>query len=93
MRSQRWFPSRRNVFQIDLDYPIDPQPRYGYGKPVHGALYERIQQNRNAYRNCLDQFAGFTDIRPGPGHYASMEFCQISMAPSGFTSLFLSWER
>jgi hypothetical protein len=61
MRPQRWFPSRRSAFQIDLDYPIDPKPRYGYGKPVHGALYERIEQNRNVYRSYLNQFASLTD--------------------------------
>src|ERR1700687_3681354 len=61
MRSRRGFPYRRNVFQIDLDYPIDPKPRYGYGKPVHSALNERIQQNRNVYRSHLDQFDMLTN--------------------------------
>jgi predicted O-methyltransferase YrrM len=59
MRSRPWFSSRRNAFQIELDYPIDPKPRYGYGKPIHPALYERIEQNRHVYRSYLDQFATF----------------------------------
>ena len=61
MRSRPWFSYRRNAFQIELDYPIDPKPRYGYGRPVHPELYERIEQNRHVYRRYLDQFAAFAD--------------------------------
>jgi Methyltransferase domain len=61
MPSRPWFSSRRNAFQIELDYPIDPQPRYGYGKPAHPALYERIAQNRSVYQSYLDQFVAFAD--------------------------------
>lgn len=61
MRSRPWFSYRRNAFQIELDYPIDPMPRYGYGKPVHPTLCERIEQNRNVYRSYLDPFTPFAD--------------------------------
>ena len=52
---------RRPSFRIDLDYPVDLKPRYGYGKPVHAALRSRIERNREFYRSSLRQFLAFAD--------------------------------
>jgi hypothetical protein len=40
-------------------YPVQPTPRYGYGKPPHPALYEIINRNRPAYRKTLESFLQF----------------------------------
>jgi hypothetical protein len=61
MSLQKWFPFGQGGFRIDLDYPIDPQPRYGYGRPVHAILHRRIDQNRAAYASRLSQFANFAN--------------------------------
>jgi phosphoglycolate phosphatase-like HAD superfamily hydrolase len=45
-----------NAFPIYLDYPINPQPRYGYGKPPHPLLYDIISRNRDKYADRLKSF-------------------------------------
>lgn len=45
--------------QIDLDYPINPFPRYGYGKPPHPRLYEIIKRNRKVYEEYLHLFLNY----------------------------------
>lgn len=42
--------------KIELDYVVDSQPRYGYGKPPHPKLYEIINRNRNVYKKYLESF-------------------------------------
>ena len=37
-------------YPIFLEYPVKPQPRYGYGKPPHPGLYEIINRNRTAMK-------------------------------------------
>ncbi len=61
MSSPGWFPFRKGGFRIDLDYPIDARPRYGYGKPAHAILQERLERNRDAYASRLSQFVNFGD--------------------------------
>lgn len=39
-----------------LEYPVQFEPRYGYGKPPHQALYHIINQNRTAYNSFLSDF-------------------------------------
>jgi hypothetical protein len=43
-------------YRIDLDYPLHPEPRYGWGKPVHSTLYEILNRNRAVYENHLRWF-------------------------------------
>jgi|TARA_Y100000310_G_scaffold335297_1_gene416936 hypothetical protein len=43
---------------IFLDYPINPVPRYGYGKPPHKRLYELINEKSEIYKYCLTDFVG-----------------------------------
>ena len=46
---------------IFLDYPADPQVRYGFGKPPNPKLYEVINRNRADYRSTLEQILGLKD--------------------------------
>ncbi|MCU1450946.1 MAG: hypothetical protein JWP02_3116, partial [Acidimicrobiales bacterium] len=51
------------LFRIVSDYPLDPEPRYGYGKPPHPELYEMIAKGRDGYAALLRQFLEFkTDL-------------------------------
>ena len=36
-----------------LDYRVEPQSRYGYGKPPHPGLLALLEQGRDAYRELL----------------------------------------
>ncbi len=45
-------------FPIFLDYPINPVPRYGHGKPPHKRLYELINGNCEVYKKYLNDFLG-----------------------------------
>jgi hypothetical protein len=47
---------RKGLTSIALDYPICPQPRYGYGKPVHARLLQSINARRDAYKSSLEAF-------------------------------------
>ena len=46
---------------ILLDYPVNPIPRYGYGKPPHSKLYKIINRNRIDYKNKLEKFLSFKE--------------------------------
>ena len=48
-------------YQIFLDYPINPIPRYGHGKPAHPKLYEIIDRNRMTYHDTLKSFLNFKE--------------------------------
>jgi hypothetical protein len=41
---------------IELDYPINPQFRYGFGKPPHQKLHEIIDRGRERYKRYLNSF-------------------------------------
>jgi hypothetical protein len=44
------------VQRIPVDYRVDPQPRYGHGKPPHALLEQIIGRGRRAYRETLQSF-------------------------------------
>ncbi len=46
---------------IHLDYKVNVEPRYGYGKPPHSLLYSIINQNRKEYADILQFFSQFKD--------------------------------
>lgn len=46
---------------IYLNYPVNPEPRYGYGKPPHPELYRIIAANEETYRNILNGLLKYTD--------------------------------
>ena len=48
------------AYAIMLDYPINSQPRYGYGKPPHTLLNNLIDSNRNKYASLLRSFQEFS---------------------------------
>lgn len=55
----RWLRRRQaagadGVRDITLDYPIRPQPRYGYGKPPHPLLHAILDRSRARYRAALE---------------------------------------
>src|SRR5437899_13056971 len=41
------------------DYPIDPVPRYGHGRPPHPELTERLKSGDASYRALLRSFQPF----------------------------------
>lgn len=55
---------------IVLDYPVRPIPRWGYGKPPHRRIYDRLNAGRDDYRELLRRFLTFTD-----------EFVKIPVGP------------
>jgi len=48
-------------YPVFVDYPVDPVPRYGYGKPPHPGLYRLIDANREIYREYLGRFLEFEE--------------------------------
>jgi hypothetical protein len=45
-----------------LDYPVSPEPRYGYGKPPHDGLYRVLSRNRASYMRRLTNFLAISDL-------------------------------
>jgi Methyltransferase domain len=43
------------VRQIELDYPVNPRPRFGHGLPPHPQITEILGRNRDRYRARLSQ--------------------------------------
>lgn len=48
-------------YPIYLDYPINPMPRYGHGKPEHKLLYEKLKKNSSKYEETIKQFSSYSD--------------------------------
>lgn len=42
---------------VELDYPVDPRPRYGYGKPPHLRLQSLFTLHREPMRQSLRRWA------------------------------------
>ncbi|WP_232697968.1 class I SAM-dependent methyltransferase [Brevibacillus daliensis] len=40
---------------IYLDYPVHPEPRHGFGKPVHRKLEQIIESGRDTYREYMQE--------------------------------------
>lgn len=49
------------IYPLFVDYPVNPQPRYGYGKPPHPRLYEMIDRNRESYQHVLALLLRYKD--------------------------------
>jgi hypothetical protein len=45
-----------------LDYPVSPEPRYGYRKPPHEGLYRILARNRASYMRRLTNFPAMSDL-------------------------------
>lgn len=44
---------------IVLEYPVNPEPRYGHGKPPHPELSKILQRNEKVYEDNLTSFMKF----------------------------------
>jgi hypothetical protein len=51
--------SSPNGFQITLDYPVHPRPRYGYGLPAHPQLEAALRRHHDEYAATLNGFLEF----------------------------------
>ncbi len=49
------------VYQIQLDFPVRPAPRYGWGKPPHAQLSRLLDRHREAYRTRLEAFLDYRE--------------------------------
>jgi hypothetical protein len=52
---------RQGMVPVYLDYPVKPQPRYGWGKQPHAILNDVIGANRERYGELINQFVPFAD--------------------------------
>lgn len=54
--------------KIVINYAMDSKPRYGYGKPPHGKMYDLLDRRREVFRlwleRLLDCFDLFESIAP-----------------------------
>lgn len=55
---------RKNIrlgkFPILLEYGVNPEPRYGWGKPPHKALFDLIDLDRDKYADLIRLFHAYT---------------------------------
>ena len=45
--------------QIELDFALNPTPRYGHGKPPHPDIYALLNEHRARYARRLTEFTNF----------------------------------
>src|SRR5215831_16806409 len=58
---------KRGQIPIYLDYRVDPQPRYGWGKVPHETLYRIFDENRATYASFIERVGSFReDLRKIP---------------------------
>lgn len=50
---------RYGNFPIFIDYPPNPVPRYGFGKPPHRLLYDLINKNRARYSKIISELKNY----------------------------------
>lgn len=46
---------------VYLDYPVNPIPRYGYGKPSHKLIYELLKKNTSKYKETMEEFTSYKE--------------------------------
>jgi len=46
---------------VRLEYPVSPEPRYGYGKPAHPELQQLFERDRASYAELLAGLQRFRD--------------------------------
>jgi hypothetical protein len=51
----------KGYYPIFLDYPFQPQPRYGYGKPPHQKLYAEFTALKPEMHKLLSEFRSFEE--------------------------------
>ncbi|HUC37228.1 MAG TPA: class I SAM-dependent methyltransferase [Acidimicrobiales bacterium] len=53
-------PERPATYPIVLDYPVRPEPRFGYGKPPHPELYDLYDRHREQFVVLLQSFLEYS---------------------------------
>ena len=48
--------------KLYMDYPVQFTPRYGFGKPPHGQLYNIINETRVKYSRLLEEALNYTSV-------------------------------
>ena len=48
--------------KLYMDYPVQFAPRYGFGKPPHGQLYNIINETRVQYSRLLEEALNYTSV-------------------------------
>lgn len=51
----------KNWFPVFVKYPVNPVPRYGYGRPANRAIHDILDRDRIQYKIQLQEFARFRD--------------------------------
>jgi len=49
-------------YPVMLEYPIDPRPRWGNGRPAHAALHRMLQREDERYQATLRSFERFRPL-------------------------------
>jgi hypothetical protein len=49
------------ITSVTLDYPVRPQPRYGWGRPDHPGIADILARGRSRYRTLLVEFAAHVE--------------------------------
>jgi hypothetical protein len=49
-------------YHVDDFYPVDPAPRWGYGRPPHERISEVLANERTAYAELLRAFSEHLDV-------------------------------
>lgn len=65
-------PTATAMSTLQLEYPLESQPRWGYGRPAHRRIAEVIEAQRPVYRDLLEQFVTYGD-----------ELAQVSLEYTG----------
>lgn len=50
-----------SLTQINLEYPVNSIPRYGFGKEPHKRLYELLDTNRDKYSDFIDSILQYKE--------------------------------
>jgi glycosyltransferase involved in cell wall biosynthesis len=50
-----------NAIVLDDFYPINPIPRYGYGRPFPAKIFDALERSQSEYKQTLETFLPFID--------------------------------
>ena len=64
--------NRPPEYSLSVDFPVNPRPRYGYGRPAHARLAQILDARRETYRSILESFLAFRS-----------DLWRIAQAPAG----------
>jgi hypothetical protein len=80
-------PARYRDQVVVLEYPVHPEPRFGFDRPPHRYLYDLVNRERQAFAELLIRFRGYRQllqripVLPGEDsrtpHWANMWFTEL----------------